>query len=220
MAPMSGLIVPIDPTAIDGECGCLLGRLVPRANATCQGVVKIAVAELRDCQRLSFGDFVAAGIAAPDDFAEKTLGLLARRVRCPGCTVATYRVPPLPTLGRSEPQDVGDRIALLATRAEQRDCRVPDGLAHTERPNLFEANSLSAHSRARMLVASRCSYHIATNFAQTIANSGRGLQSKTIRICPFLKSTQSRATTGKRPELPCQGWGRGFESLRPLQFSR
>jgi hypothetical protein len=35
----------------------------------------------------------------------------------------------------------------------------------------------------------------------------------------FFKSRPSQATSGNCSELPCQGWGRGFESLRPLQIA-
>jgi hypothetical protein len=34
----------------------------------------------------------------------------------------------------------------------------------------------------------------------------------------FLAPGNDRQLRGMRYPLPCQGWGRGFESLRPLQF--
>ena len=116
-------------------------------------VREILLAEVGDGRGVALGALGRRRVAASHNFAEEPLGFLARRVGRPGRAVAADRVPALATLRRSELEDVGDRRTLLATRAERRDRRVPNRLAGAERSNLFEANSLSAHLRLRMLVA-------------------------------------------------------------------
>src|SRR5215831_17039814 len=68
-----------------------------------------------------------------------------------------------------------------------------------------------------MLLAMPVSKRIASRMAQIAANAGGGPQSEAKTYQQEKVITQILANRCKPRKLPCQGRGRGFESLRPLQ---
>src|SRR6516164_8195614 len=68
-----------------------------------------------------------------------------------------------------------------------------------------------------MLLAMPASKRIASRMAQIAANDCSGPQQETQGYQQKSTGAQRPANGCKRWELPCQGRGRGFESLRPLQ---
>src|SRR5208282_180890 len=100
--------------------------------------------------------------------------------------MASDRHPSLPPISRTVFQEIGNCVTGLTTRAKTDYPGIPDCLARLKGANLPKPDLPMRHCRCPpacqwgyWLVAS---YHLATNFAQFIANCGKGPQTKMPRF--------------------------------------
>ena len=120
--------MPVNPAAIDRERSRLLRDLTAGADLARRCIIKVPVAQLADHKCLPLSGFLCARIRTLNNLAKHHLRAISRHLGGPRTAMTPDGQPPLSPAHCPIFENVGDRVATLATSAETFHRAIPNSL--------------------------------------------------------------------------------------------